>query len=217
MKTFMHRYLWFVFGVLLNSFGVALITKAALGTSPISSVPYVLSFAFPFTFGQITFAFNMLFIIGQFVLLRKDFHPIQWLQIAVNLIFSACIDGSMNLLTWFEPANLVSEAIALLLGCAILGLGISIEVAPDVLMVPGEGLVKAITQVSGKRFGSIKIGFDVSLVVIACVLSVVFQHPLQGLGIGTIVSALVVGRFVNFFNRHLPLITRIAGLKRCVA
>lgn len=217
MKTFMHRYLWFVFGVLLNSFGVALITKAALGTSPISSIPYVLSFAFPFTFGQITFVFNMLFIIGQFVLLRKGIHPIQWLQIAVNLIFSVCIDWSMNLLAWFEPSNLVSEAVALVLGCAILGLGISIEVAPDVLMVPGEGVVKALTQVSSMRFGSIKIGFDVSLVVIACVLSVVFQHPLQGLGIGTILSALLVGRFVNFFNRYLPLISRIAGLKQCAA
>ena len=37
------RYLFFVIGVMINSFGVALITKAALGTSPISSVPYVLS------------------------------------------------------------------------------------------------------------------------------------------------------------------------------
>lgn len=47
MKTRISRFLWFVFGVVLNSFGIAFITKAALGTSPISSLPYVLSFAFP--------------------------------------------------------------------------------------------------------------------------------------------------------------------------
>lgn len=213
MKSVVQRYLWFVFGVILNSFGVALITKAALGTSPISSIPYVLSMEFPFSFGQITFVFNMLFIILQFALLRRDFHPIQWLQIAVNLLFSSCIDLSMGLLGWFEPAGLAPELAALVLGCAILGLGISIEVAPNVLVVPGEGVVKALTLASGKRFGSVKVAFDVTLVLCACLLSVLFGHPLEGLGAGTIVSALIVGRFVNLFNRRLPLIPRIRVLR----
>ena len=213
MSSVVKRYLWFVFGVILNSFGVALITKAALGTSPISSVPYVLSMEFPLSFGQITFVFNMLFIFLQFALLRRDFHPVQWLQIVVNLLFSSCIDISMSLLGWFDPTNLVSEAVALLLGCAILGLGISIEVAPNVLVVPGEGVVKALTLASGKRFGSVKVAFDVTRVLCACALSVLFGHPLEGLGVGTIVSALLVGRFVNLFNRHLPLIPRIRVLR----
>ena len=39
LKTYLPRYLWFLAGVLINSFGVALITRAALGTSPISSLP----------------------------------------------------------------------------------------------------------------------------------------------------------------------------------
>ena len=47
IKTALSRYGWFTAGVLLNAFGVALITKAALGTSPISSLPYVLSLRFP--------------------------------------------------------------------------------------------------------------------------------------------------------------------------
>lgn len=217
MKTYFSRYAWFVLGVLLNSFGVALITKAALGTSPISSVPYVLSFQFSPSFGQMTFLVNMLFILGQALLLRRGFRPIQLLQIVVNVIFSACIDGSMALLTWLEPAGLAGELAALTLGCAVLGLGISIEVAPGVLMVPGEGVVKAIAQTTGLRFGSIKVAFDVSLITSACLLSFLFLHRLQGLGLGTVVSALIVGQFVNFFNKRLPLIARIAELGRCAA
>ena len=46
-KIALSRYGWFTAGVLLNAFGVALITKAALGTSPISSLPYVLSLPDP--------------------------------------------------------------------------------------------------------------------------------------------------------------------------
>ena len=77
IKIALSRYGWFTAGVLLNAFGVALITKAALGTSPISSLPYVLSLRFPVTLGQFTFLMNMLFILAQVLLLRKDFRPVQ--------------------------------------------------------------------------------------------------------------------------------------------
>ena len=211
-KNWVSRYGWFVAGVLLNSFGVALITKAALGTSPISSLPYVLSFRFPVTLGQFTFLMNMFFIVGQWLLLRKDFHPIQFLQIAVNVLFSLVIDVSMGLLSWLEPDTLPAQLLALAAGCAVLAFGISIEVAPRVLMVPGEGIVQAITAVSGCRFGSVKVGFDATLVATALVLSLLFFHRLQGLGVGTILSALAVGRIVNLYNRRLPLISRISAL-----
>ena len=206
------RYLFFLIGILINAFGVALITKAALGTSPISSVPYVLSLRFAPTLGAFTFVMNLLFIILQPVLLRRDYQPIQLLQIVVNIVFSWFIDVSMNLLGWLEPQNITVELLVLLLGCAVLGLGISVEVAPDVLLVPGEGLVGALTAASGRRFGSVKVAFDVTLVLISLALSLLFFHRLNGLGLGTVISALLVGRFVNLYNSRLPLIAHIARL-----
>ena len=212
LKTYLPRYLWFLTGVLINSFGVALITRAALGTSPISSLPYVLSFRFPVTLGQFTFAMNLFFILGQVLLLRRDFQPIQLLQVAVNAVFSAFIDVSMELLSWLEISSLPMAVLVLALGCAVLAFGISVEVAPRVLMVPGEGIVQAIAAVTGWRFGNVKVGFDAALVSTALVLSLLFFHRLQGLGAGTILSALAVGRFVNLYNRRLPLISRISAL-----
>lgn len=212
LKTYLPRYLWFLAGVLINSFGVALITRAALGTSPISSLPYVLSFRFPVTLGQFTFAMNLFFILGQVLLLRRDFQPIQLLQVAVNAVFSAFIDVSMELLSWLEISSLPMAVLVLALGCAVLAFGISVEVAPRVLMVPGEGIVQAIAAVTGWRFGNVKVGFDAALVATALVLSLLFFHRLQGLGAGTILSALAVGRFVNLYNRRLPLISRISAL-----
>lgn len=212
MKSWCYRYGYFLFGVILNSFGIALITKAALGTSPISSLPYVLSFEFPITLGGFTFIMNTLFVVGQILLLRRNFHWIQLLQMGVNLIFSSFIDVSMNLMSWFDPSVWWEQILSLLLGCTILALGISIEVAPNVLVVPGEGLVKAISTVIHKRFGSVKIAFDVTLVIIALSLSFLFFSQLKGLGIGTVISALLVGKIVNLFNRHLPLISHISAL-----
>lgn len=212
------RYLWFIVGVLVNSFGIALITKAALGTSPISSVAYVLSLALPLTIGQFTFIMNMVFIALQPVLLRREYRPIQVLQIAVNVVFSAFLDVSMGMLSWLDPTTLPAQLAALLVGCAILGVGVAVEVAPDVLMVPGEGLVRVIYIVVSRRFGSARFGtiknlFDISLMLIAVVLSLAFFGYLNGIGVGTVIAALLVGRIVNLTNDHLPLIPYIKKLR----
>lgn len=212
MKHCAYRYFWFFVGVLINSFGVAFITKAALGTSPISSVPYVLSFQFPLTLGEFTFLLNMLYLLVQIALLRRDFPPLQLLQIAATAVFSAFIDISMALLSWLQPKELPAQLASLLMGCAVLAFGISIEVAPHILVVPGEGIVSAISQVSGKKFGSVKVLFDVTLVLIALALSLLFFHQLRGLGLGTVISALLVGRLVNLYNRRLPFLSRISAL-----
>lgn len=208
------RYLFFALGVAINSFGIAVITKAALGTSPISSVAYVLDLAFPPTLGEFTFVINLVFIGIQIALLRRDFQPVQFLQIVVNVVFSALIDVSMTALGTFEPTGLAAQLAALLIGCTILAFGIAVEVAPNVIVVPGEGAVRAISSVSAKPFGSCKVAFDVTLVAIALVLSLAFFRGIQGLGIGTVVSALLVGRIVNLFNRFVPFLAAIARLSR---
>lgn len=213
-RSYVYRYIWFFVGVIINSFGVAFITKAAMGTSPISSIPYVLDLHSGLSFGATTFLFNILLILAQIVILKKDYKKIQLLQIIVNIVFSVFIDISMSLLFWLEPVNIVEKLISLAVGCAILGFGISIEVAPGALMVPGEGLVSAIaSKLPNKKFRTIKICFDVSLMLIAAILSLIISGGIDGLGLGTIISALVVGKFVNIFNKRMPLIPRIAALK----
>lgn len=206
------RYLCFVAGLIINSFGVAFITKAALGTSPISSIPYVLDLEFWPTFGETTFVVNMIYIIAQAAILRRDFEPIQCLQVVANVIFSVFIDVSMGLLWWLNPQGLPMEIVSLAIGCCILAFGISVEVAPNVITVPGEGIVRTIAGKLGRPFGTCKLCFDTTLVIIACCLSIAFFGYLNGLGAGTIASALAVGPICNFINKHVPLISKIRGL-----
>ena len=207
------RYLICALGIIVNSFGIALITKGALGTSPISSVPYVLSLKFDaVTFGSATLVVNMLFILVQIILLRREFRPVQLLQIVAHIIFSAAIDASTSLLSWLDPTFLPVQLLCVLIGCVILAVGIAVEVAPNAVVVPGEGIVRAITRVTKIRFGTVKICFDVSLAAIALVMSFVFFGTLRGLGLATIICALLVGWLVNRVNDHFPLIRRIRSL-----
>ena len=210
MSRQIERLVWFSAGILINSFGIVLITKGALGTSQISSIPYVLSLQMPsISFGMFSFIMNMVYIVLQALLLRRQFKPIQLLQIVVNVVFSASIDVFMAMLSFYAPQQLFTRVLSAVAGCIVLAFGISVEVAPDLIMVPGEGIVAAISKVSGRRFGSVKVVFVVTLILIAAWL---FFGNIVGVGVGTLLSAVSVGQFVNLINRHVPLLQHIRAL-----
>lgn len=82
-------------GLALAGLGVALTTCAGLGTSPISSLPYVFTFFTPLSFGMATFAVNILFVLGQVALLGRGFPALQYAQLGVVLVFGLFIDLGM--------------------------------------------------------------------------------------------------------------------------
>ena len=197
------RYLIFLVGLFVNSLGVSLITKANLGTSPISSIPYVLSLNFPFTLGNFTIFFSIFLIVLQLIILRKNFKLEHILQIPVSIIFGYFIDLTMILFFWVNPEAYIMKIVYLLMGCLILGVGVYMEVLADVVMLPGESFVRAIVLTWKTNFGTTKICFDVSMSVIAVVLSFVFAGRLAGVREGTVIAALLVGFIARLIGKKL--------------
>ena len=198
------KYLYFIIGLFINSLGVAFITNARLGTSPISSIPYVLSLKYPITLGGFTILFSLLLVALQIVLLRKRYQPIQLLQIPVSVMFGYFIDFSMKyLIFWLNPQQYLMKLISLLVGCLILAFGVSMEFTANVIMLPGEGVATALHQITGKEAGSVKIIVDVSMMVSAVVLSLVLFHRVNGVREGTVISAIIVGYIARQFCRLL--------------
>jgi uncharacterized membrane protein YczE len=200
-KELLKRYVFFIVGLFVNAFGVSFITKAQLGTSPISSVPFTLSNGFPLTMGTFTFLLNMILIIGQWMFLRKDFEKIQLIQIPVSVAFGYFIDLTMSLLSFLNPTTYIFKILFLIIGCAILALGVSMEVIADVVMLSGEAFVKAISSKLNKEFGTTKVFFDVTLVVSSSIISIVLFQKLVGVREGTIIAALIVGMIAKEFNK----------------
>ena len=197
------RYLIFLVGLFVNSLGVSLITKANLGTSPISSIPYVLSLNFPFTLGNFTIFFSIFLIVLQLIILRKNFKLEHILQIPVSIIFGYFIDLTMILFSWVNLEAYIMKIVYLLIGCLILGVGVYMEVLADVVMLPGESFVRAIVLTWKTNFGTTKICFDVSMSVIAAVLSFVFAGRLAGVREGTVIAALLVGFIARLIGKKL--------------
>lgn len=203
-KYTFRRYLLFVASLFINAFGIAFITKALLGTSPITSVTYVLSLFTPFTMGIWTILLNLLFVVLEpFLMTRRELREdlrMYLLQIPISFCFGLFIDFSMFMLFWLEPSAYVMKVTVLLVGCVILALGIALEVKANAAMMAGEYFVKTITRRFHGEFGYVKLGFDITLLTIACILSLVFLSDIQGVREGTVVSALLVGPIVHFVS-----------------
>ena len=195
------RYVLFLFGLFVNSLGIALTTRANLGTSPITSVPYVLSIRFPLSLGMFTLFFSLLLIAIQLIILGKRFPKQFLLQLPVIPIFSVFIDLSMALFWFVDPQTYPAKVCSLLLGCLVLGFGVFIEVAANVVMLPGECTVKAISTRWNTNFGKTKVVVDVTMTATAAVLGLLLFHTLTGVREGTFISALLVGTIARLFGR----------------
>ena len=197
-------YILFVIALAINAFGIAFITRALLGTSPITSITYVMSMFTSLTMGQWTIVLNLGFMVLELPFMRKEDLKSDLvcylLQIPTTLFFGSFIDVSMNALSWLQPEIYVLKIASLLLGCVILALGIALEVKANVAMAAGEYFVKAIARRLRTDFGYTKLGFDSSLVALSCIVSYAVMGTIQGVREGTVVAAIIVGPIVHFIS-----------------
>lgn len=201
------RYFVFILGLFFLSAGVVLIVRSDLGTTPISSVNYVMSINTPFTLGGFTFVLNMLLILGQFWLIKgrstkKDVIEIL-LQIPFSLLFSLFIDFNMDLASGLIPANYLWSMLLLLGGCVVQSLGVVLEIKPRVAMMSAEAFVKYASRRSNREFGKVKVYFDIALVLIAVNLSLAFASRIDGVREGSLIAACITGYIVTFLNQRV--------------
>jgi len=197
-----------VLGLLIMSASVALAKIATLGTSPISSVPNVLSMLVPLTIGQTTILFMILIILLEWVVLRKDFGWMNLIQLLPSILFGAMIDWFVNQFSFLQPSVYWEQMGLTLISVVLLATGVFFEVNSRTLMMAGEGIAAALAFRFKKPFGTIKVRVDISMVIAAVILSLVFAHGLIGVREGTVISALLTGRIVDWFEEHLTKFTK---------
>lgn len=206
-KETVKRYILFVISLFFAAMGVAITKHGELGVSPISSVANVMSSRIDsLSLGTWLIIWNCILILGQVLILRKDFQPIQLLQIPLSFLFGIFTDFGMWCVSYIPTPNYIVRILLVFCGIVVLGFGVSLSVIANVIMNSGEAFVKAISDKSGKKFGNIKIGFDVGCVVLAVGLSVVlFGEKIVGTREGTVLTAILTGMVVNFFVSRISV------------
>jgi uncharacterized membrane protein YczE len=213
-NSFLVRYGISTLGLLVVALGVGLSIKSNLGIAPLSCIPTVLSLRFThISVGTFTWVFNLLFIVLQAFILRKDFKWEHVMQVLPILIFGYMVDGAIWLFDALQsPATNYVVQILLCLGAVVLtAVGIRLEVVGQGWILPADNTLHVITQRTGARFAIVKIIMDVSLVAITVLLALWFFGLLTGNGYtmvvreGTLIQAVLTGACMHVTD---PLLNR---------
>lgn len=198
------RYLLFIISLSCTAMGISLAVKGGLGTSPISSVAYALSLNVPVSLGYLLFGWNMVLLILQIIILRKDFQKIQLMQIPLSLIFGWFTDFAKFIISADEvPESYISKLLFTVLGTVIVASGVTLSVIANVVLNSGEGMVKAVSDKLKIKFGNVKIAFDICCVILAAVISLIMAHKLQGVREGTLIAAVFTGIIVKILMKFI--------------
>lgn len=203
------RYVLLIISLFFSALGVAFTKSGELGVSPISSVANVLSYKFfALSMGNWLIIWNCVLILGQIIILRKNFKLIQLLQVPLSFVFGWFTDLGMWIVSFIPVNTYPVRLIMVIVGIAVLGFGISLSVIANVIMNSGEAFVKAISDTTKKKFGNVKIAFDIFCVILSVIMSLIFfEFKIIGTREGTIISAILTGTFVKLFTNllHTPV------------
>lgn len=214
-KNIFLRYVMLLAGIFLMGSGISWIIKSGTGTSPMSSLTNVMTQVFPvLSLGTYTFFLNFSFFVGEFILEPKSFKLSKFIQLIPTFILSVAIDFNMMLVANLVPANYAIRIVVLIIGCMFFGLSIACMVSANILLMPTEAFIGIICDKTGKEFGTIKTYFDITLVILAVIVSFIFLRRVHGVREGTLIAALCIGNFTRFFKKYTNKIANIQfGLK----
>lgn len=187
-------------GLVILCLGTVLNTKTNLGVAAISCVSYVLSKTTNLTLGMATFLIFCIFIVMQWII-NKRIDLLTVLQLPVSLLFGRLTDLVNTRILVFEANDLVSGFIMLAFAIVLSALGVTLMVSQNLVPNAPDGAVQAIANKLGWTFGKAKVVFDLVCISISAVIALFMSGHLIGIGIGSLLSMLLIGNCCNVFKR----------------
>ncbi len=211
------RILFYLLGVIILALGLTLNTKTLLGVSAIISVPYTISILSGINFGNMTFIVYTLMVLAQMWIKGKNRTWTDLLQIALSLVFTRLLNLFNDLIIINDP-GMIMKSVLLITAVLFTGIGAAVTVNMHIVANPGDAFVAAIADRIHKSMGLTKNIVDIICVCISCCTGLVFSGRVSGVGPGTLVSMIMVGRVIAGFNLLLKdKMAAITGLSSAVS
>lgn len=211
-KQMIMRVVIYLFGMVLLALGITLNTQAGLGASAIVSVPYTISQGTGMNFANLTLIAYCVLVVAQFFIKGKNRRWIDSLQVVVSIVFTRFM-ALFQYVIGYESGVFINDLVVLLLGILFTGIGAAMTVDMNLIPNPGDGIVSGLAERFNRELGFCKNCFDAFCVVCSLAIGLAFGNPLMGIGLGTVLSMLGVGRVIYFFNKaakaHLQQFTMI--------
>ena len=197
------RFIFYLGGLLIMTFGVAISVKSGLGVTPISSIPYTMTIVWGIELGLATTIFSVIAALLEIPVLRKKYKLTNLLQIPVSIVFGIFMSTCSSLIqTLPTPDSFLIRFILMLISTVIVAIGVFAYVSSGFIPLPTEGLLLAIADVTKTKFSSLKLMGDIGMVLVSLTACLIAIQEFGSIGIGTIVSALLVGNEVKILTKY---------------
>lgn len=204
------RILIYCGALFLMAIGVALSVNCNLGVSPVNSLPYVISQIIHVQMGTCVTVLFCFYILLQIVILKREFHPVNLLQIVFSTVFGYFVDFAKLLVGDFALPTYFGKLAMLAASIFLIALGVMLYIDVELVPMPMEGLSSCIARKLGKPFPTMKTVVDCIVVLTGVVLSFVFLGKLDGIREGTVITAVVTGKLIGLFRKWLsPTVKRL--------
>lgn len=199
--TILRKTILMLIGLFLIAVGVSFSIKAEIGVSPNSCCPVVFSQPLGLSVGMALWLVCCLFLLAQIVILRREFHPFQLLQLVLSFLFGYLTDLTSELMSGLPSATIFLKVGYCALGILFSAIGVFLLLKADMLMLSPDAAMAVISKKYGFEYGRLKTTMDCSMVVIAAIGSLLLYHRIVGIGIGTLASAVLVGMVIRQLKR----------------
>mgnify|MGYP000916216462 CR=1 FL=1 len=168
MKHLNVRLPMYFIGLFVMTVGIALSVKSNLGVSPVSSIPYTITCVWGLEMGKATILFHITLVLIQLLLLRKNFKPVQLLQIPVGIVFGYFTTFCNYMVSFLSsPDNMLIRIIMLFASTLFIA---KVKISFDCAMV----LVSALTCLAILHsLGSVGIGTIIAAVLVGTLVGLI--------------------------------------------
>lgn len=199
----MKRFIYYILGLNLIAVAVVLNIRYNLGVAAFSSVMYSISEIYHISLGTASIICYLLFVLMQCILSKKVTLT-YLLEVPLSFAFGFLTDIYDLFIPDIESQALLRMTL-FIMTMFVTAMGVYLCVKTNVVLTPTDGIVKTISEVFCLPFSAVKNMFDISLVVVSLLLCLGNHTQLYGIGIGTVLSAVCLGRIIKIYERYLPL------------
>lgn len=202
-------------GLFILAQGIAFTVLANLGTDAITSpalvanlvlgdAPGGMGYSF-FTLGRTLICIHILLVLLQIALLRRQYRPVQLLQVVMGMLLGGMLDISLSYTSLLPMPNYAAAIAYTCLGCVFCAFGIFTYVKSDTVPLSAEGFCLALSRTFNWRFSRVKVAVDCSMIVIAVVASLLCFGEIVGVREGSLICAVCTGYIIGWFFKVCPI------------
>ncbi len=196
------RCIAYFIGLFALSFGITLSVRSQLGATSAAALAQNIALLSGASLGTVLFFVKLILVLLQLVLTKRHNHIQILMQVPVNFVSSILVDLSGALLSGWTVDTLGMKLFLMLASIPVIALGAVLTIIPNFAPTTPDGFVQTLSERFHWKLSNTKNAVDIIEVSLAAILYLAIRKNSLGcVHIGTILAALLIGRFIGIFMK----------------